>query len=1608
MKLPSWWSFRKPYRPRKPARTKLAVETLEDRLTPANLLVSTDGPYPQELLREYTPQGQLINSVVIPPGGPQEEARDLVATSDGNIHVYNGTFDPYLSTYSLSGAWTHRTHPGWSTVNSVTYGGLATFGDRIFATDMNTSGDTPKGIVWFDRFSGAAGRFATTQEFIDLNVGLDGKLYALTAFRQVYVYDAVTFAHQRTVILPTTVNGATEFYRTIAVNEVGDIFAGSTTARVLRFNTNGIHQQSTQLTAPGGGTFGWVADVDVSTDGFLAVGSHWGHVTHMTQAFTNATTFTAASYESAFVTFTADQGPPPPPTLAITDASVTEGSSAPGTATFTVILSSPSSYPVSVNFESGDGTASAFSDYLPVNGVLNFEPGQTSKTVSVTILADTEIEGNETFLVRLFGAVGAPIGDDLGTGTIVNDDFPPSLYVNDVILTEGNAGTTNASFVVSLSQPATQTVSVNYTTTQSSATAGVDYQHTAGTLTFAPGETSKTVHVPVFGDVIDEFNEYFWFDLSSPVNASISDWYGQATIVDDDTATFSINDVSVVEGNSGPTAATFTVSLSGPSSSSMSVNWAAAGGSATAGSDFTAASGTLTFSPGETSKTVSVSVLGDTLDEPDETFTVTLSGTGAISDNQGVGTILDDDLPALGLAINDVTLTEGNSGTSTATFTVTLSAASTEAVTVDWATANNTAWGGADYLAAGGTLTFAPGETSKTIDVTVLGEQDYEINETFFVNLSNPVGAGLIDAQGIGTIVNDDTLPLLSVNDVTVTEGNSGSVNAVFTLTLSGPYTQSVTANYNIVNNGASNGSDYSATTPGTVTFAPGETSKTVTIAVLGDTLDENNEAFNLEVYGAANAGVGDWTGVATITDDDSALLSVSDVSVTEGHTGTITTTFTISLSTASDRQFWVNWATANGTATAGSDYNAASGTVLTFNPGQTSRTVSVTVLGDNLNEGDETFALNLSGGVNSGFADPQGIATIVDDDALPIASISDVSITEGNSGSVNASFTVSLHRASTDTVTLDWATADGTAGAADYAAGSGTLTFAPGETSKTVSVAVLADLFDEPNETFYVDLANAGNAAIGDARGVGTILDDDEPARLAISDASVTEGNAGTTNATFTVTLTGVVAGPVTVNWATGNSSAVAGSDFVAANGTLTFAVGETSKTITVAVIGETVYESNEIFRVDLSNPTNATFQDFIGIGTIVNDDLPEGVSVLDVTVTEGDSSSVNATFTVVLSSAQGNTVWVNWRTWAVGAAAVSADFANSKGTLVFAPGETTQTVVVPILADVIDEADETFTLVLSNPVNIALGRSQALGTILDNDPTAPPVSRGAVARYAYDSNGDGVFEQLFTGDTSNPLQVSKSDTYPQEYRSILEFNVSSINLSSVGSVTFDFRQRGYTFGPGYELGTVEIYGYVGNGSVTLADATAPAVFLGVFNPIEDTGSHSVALDRAALLSLASSGSWVGLRLVGVTKATMSLDPPSGFNPPMLVFHTHAAPPIPTVSIADATEVEGSAVSGGYTDLVFVLTLSQASNVPVSVTWTATDGTALVGQDYANGKGLIVFNPGETQKTITVRVIKDLTDEADETLGVQLLNVSNATLADASALGTILDDDEP
>lgn len=405
------------------------------------------------------------------------------------------------------------------------------------------------------------------------------------------------------------------------------------------------------------------------------------------------------------------------------------------------------------------GSATTGSDYTALTGSVTIPAGQSTATITVTPINDNLVEGAETVVVTLSPNAAYTVSTLANaTVTIASEDVA-RLSINNVTRVEGNSGTQNFVFTVTSSNPSASTVTVTYATANGSAVAPGDYTAIAPTvLTFSPGQVSKPVTVAVVGNTTMEPNETFVVNLSVPSGATIADGQGVGLILNDEGPLLRITNVSKAEGNAGTSAFTFAVTLSPASTGTVRVNYATGNSSATAGSDYTATTGTLTFSPGQTSKPVVVTVAGDTGLEANELFVVNLSGAVGATiidpDSRGLGSILNDDGPTL--SIGNVTVTEGSAGSKNFVFPVTLSVAAASNVTVTCVTANGTATAPSDYTAVTIPLTFTPGQTSKSCTVPVIGNTVVEPNETFFVNLTTTVGATLFTPRGVGTITNDD------------------------------------------------------------------------------------------------------------------------------------------------------------------------------------------------------------------------------------------------------------------------------------------------------------------------------------------------------------------------------------------------------------------------------------------------------------------------------------------------------------------------------------------------------------------------------------------------------------------------------------------------------------------------------------------------------------------------------------------------------------------------------------------------------------------------------------------------------------------------------------
>ena len=986
--------------------------------------------------------------------------------------------------------------------------------------------------------------------------------------------------------------------------------------------------------------------------------------------------------------------------------------------TFTVTLSAPSPVTVTVQYATADMTAISGTDYEGTAGQLVFAPGQTTQTVNVTILGNSLSGPNKQFALNLTSPQNATITRVQALGVIVNDNPQPLFSVSDVSTTNASAA---AVFTVTLSQPSAQTITVNYTTMDGTAFAGTDYTATSGTLTFQPGVTSQVVSVPIIKGTIYGPSKTFTLNLSNATNAGFLDSQATATIQDVTAEpSVTVGAFSVTKPASGSVPAIATLQLSAPSGLPVTVSYSTANGSAIAGVDYTATTGTVTFAPGQTTQTVAIPVLGNTTPKGNLQFVLNLTlATGAtIATNQATGTIIDTN-PAVGVSVDNPTAIQTTSG-SIATFHVTLAQASGETVMVSYNTANLTAIAGTDYLPAQGTLTFAPGQTVMTVQVSVLGATAPANPKQFALLLTNPVNTTITTNEGVATILNEVAGPNITIANASVVKPHTGTVNAVFTVTLSEPSNQVVTVNYGTADSTAVANANYIPTT-GQLTFAPGQTVQTITVPVLGNTTPGPNLQFFVNLSGSTNALVTQAQATGTILNQDtSPAISVDNVSVVTGPLGPINAVFTVTLSQVGTLPVTVNYSTMDGTALAGTDYTAETG-VLTFAPGVTALTITVPINSTALPGPSKQFTLNLSGATNGMISIPQATGTILNGNLAPSVSVGNATVTAPTAGTTTAVFTVQLSGPSQLPITVNYTTVDNTAIAGtNYTATSGILTFAPGQTIQTFFVPILAEPLNNATKTFNVILSNPSNATLNVGQGTGTILNNVAQPVLTAGNATVNAPRIGSVLANFTVTLSAPSEQVVTVAYATMDGSAVAGVDYTAESGTFTFQPGQTTQTVGVPVLATSSLfggSTAKVFLLTLSNPINATLGNLQGVGTINQTEGPPALSIDNVTVTVGIFSTVNAIFTVTLEPPSDLTTTVNFATADVTAVA-GRDYQAQSGTLIFDPGQTVQYIAVPVFDNLL-AGNETFAVNLSNPVNATIAVGTGYGTVINGDNT-------------------------------------------------------------------------------------------------------------------------------------------------------------------------------------------------------------------------------------------------------------------------------------------------
>ena len=742
----------------------------------------------------------------------------------------------------------------------------------------------------------------------------------------------------------------------------------------------------------------------------------------------------------------------------------------------------------------------------------------------------------------------------------------------------------------------------------------------------------------------------------------------------------------------------------------------------TSAADFSGpTSGTVSVAALAPSATIILQTAEDPFHEPNETFVLNVS-KDAVGSNTAAGTIIDND-PMPRLEITGPASVPEVAGD--AMYSVAITGQSASTVSVNFATADGTAVAGKDYTQTSGPLTWLSGDTSaKPIPVPILHDLLNEGNENFSVSLSNVSSSATVATGTVTTtIVDNDATPTLAITGPASVDEAAGT--ATYSIAITGQSAGTVSVNFATAPGSAVAPGDYTHTADSRSWPSTDTGAKTITVPIVNDTLDENDENFSVTLANPVGATITSGSVTTTIVDNDALpSATVNDIAVGEGRESTTTNAvFTVTLNAASGREVRIPWSTAPGTATEPEDYQPDRGTVV-IAPGETRGTITVVVKGDNLFEPDERFSVVLVNPTNATLSKSRGEGTITNDDSPANPTVAPASVTEGNAGpqTTNLVFQVTLPGPRPQ-MTFTYRTVVGSATSSDYTeVGGAPLVFpaGAGATTLPITIKVNGDKLDENDESFTLELLSSTSGAVV-ATATGTIVDDDNTSKLSISDSTADEPRAGTATMKFTVTLLPASARAVSVNWATADGTATAGVDYTAGSGALSFAPGETSKEIVVSVTGDELNEENETVLVKLSGPAGAGFAagGDQGQGTIIDRNAPPSLSISDTVAREGGSG---AEFTVTLAGTTLRTVTVRFST-GDGTATAAADYVARVGTLTFAPGEKTKAIAVTVIDDTAAETAEDFYVQLGDAVNGTITKSLGAATIEASDqaPTTP-----------------------------------------------------------------------------------------------------------------------------------------------------------------------------------------------------------------------------------------------------------------------------------------------
>lgn len=1274
-----------------------------------------------------------------------------------------------------------------------------------------------------------------------------------------------------------------------------------------------------------------------------------------------------------------------------------------GTATVTVTRSGgmfgPHFAPLTVDYATsviGPGGAVPGQDYQETSGTLEFNAGEASKTFAVTILNDSQVDGQRKVKLTLSNAGGGALLGVRDTADLnINDNDVGGSIQFSAATYSASENAVTATITVKRSGGSAGNVTVQYATSDGTAHDPADYQSVTGTVTFGPsgpGATTQTFTVPIVGNGLPDGNRTVNLALHTATGGAALGAQKTAvlTIVDDEFAIqFSQAGYTVNEGSA---STTITVTRSGPMALPAGVTYTVLPGSATPGADYGGTyTGELLFAANQTSKTFPVTILNDKLAEGPETVLLQLSNPtgGAIlgARQTALVTIVDND--AGGAFKFGAASYSASEGSTVANVTVTRSNGSAGNGKVRIRTvAGGTAVPGTDYAALVQVLDFAADQPSRTVAITLLAGSNLMVDGARTIKVAldqaTPIGLASVVAPSTATVTigDNDVGGTIQFSPTSLTVLETAG-NAVFTVTRTGGAALGVGATWEITATGSAvHGTDYAGPLSGAVSFDSGP-SQAITIPLINRLGAHGTRTLQVKLKtptGGAKLGAS----TATVNVLDETVGFRLDKAAYAANEGNGSLTVTVLRTGPSQAPAQVTVKTVNppgagaGTAIPVVDYTPVT-QVLNFLAGQTSKTFTVPLKNDTALDGARTITLALWAPTVGELGEPnEATITVGDNDFAGTFRFTSATYTatESASGSVVVNITVTRSGGSGGTVEVPWSIVGGTAthddesgtGADVQILASGTLQFGPSQTSKTIQATIASDADVEPNETLILEL---GTPTLGGLLGSPkiatlTVVDSDRKGTIqfAAPVANVAEANV---TATIAVTRTGNLAEPATEAWTITGGSATRGDapgvgvDYVApASGSLSFAAGKATPTVplTIAVSADTILDGTETVALTLGSPSTGWALGTISTTTLSIVESTVQFSGLPYLVSE---ASGNRTVTVTRTGLTTQAVTVGYAVGPAGTATPAltpgacspgADYRPVTGTLVFSPGQPSKTFSVPLCGDSMVEGNEDLTLtleVLAGPAIIGPSGDTATLTITEND-LAGAVRFSSPTYGASEGQGNAT---LTVNRTSNGVGVS------------VHWAVDVDASTAVHGVDY--------------TGPLE-------GDIPFGNLTSKALVIPLVNTPEADGPRTIVIKLSAPqpLDLASLGTPV--------QTTLTIND----NEPTLRFNS-------------ATYVVGE----GSTTFNVTVLRSGPATAAVSVNLVPTAGTATGGTcgtggaDFADSAIPVTLNANQTSKTVTVPICPDSLAEGLEGFGLHLQDENGATLATPKTATVSVTDNE-